>query len=70
MKIEPGCYFNPFLLKPVENSPHINHELVKEYVKIGGVRLEDDVVVLKDGCRNLTTTPKSIEEIEKMATTA
>lgn len=80
------------MLEPVKDSPHVNHELVKEYIKIGGVRLEvrsnkppfflryhtdernlffnfmkDDVVVTKDGYKNLTTVPKGIEEIEKMA---
>lgn len=38
--MEPGTYFNPFLLEPVKDSPYINHELVKDYIKIGGVRLE------------------------------
>jgi Xaa-Pro dipeptidase len=41
-------------------------ELVKEYIKVGGVRIEDDVVVTKDGYYNLTTAPSDIEEIEKL----
>lgn len=40
MQVEPGCYFNPFLLEPVKDSPYVDHDLVKEYIKIGGVRIE------------------------------
>lgn len=64
--VEPGCYFNPFLLKPIADSPYVNHELIKTYMLLGGVRIEDDVVVTKDGYRNLTTAPKSIEDIENL----
>ena len=31
------------------------------YIGIGGVRIEDLVVVTKDGCINLTTYPKELE---------
>ena len=32
----------------------------------GGVRIEDDVLVTKDGCENLTVLPTSVEEIEEV----
>ena len=33
------------------------------YLGIGGVRIEDLVVVTKDGCRNLTTFPKELSDM-------
>jgi Xaa-Pro aminopeptidase len=29
------------------------------------VRIEDDVVILKDGCKLLVDVPRTVEEIEK-----
>lgn len=40
--IEPGIYFNPFLLKPFHNSPFIDQEVLKRYMPVGGVRIEDE----------------------------
>ena len=40
--VEPGCYFNPFLLKPFKDSPYIDQEMLKKYMPVGGVRLEDE----------------------------
>jgi hypothetical protein len=31
---------------------------------IGGVRLEDDVIVTADGIENMTKCPRTVEEIE------
>jgi len=31
------------------------------YLGIGGVRIEDTVLVTSDGCENLTTFPKQFE---------
>ena len=55
--IEPGIYFIPELLAPFRSGPHasgIDWTLVDELSKFGGIRIEDDVVVGKDGVRNLT----------------
>lgn len=35
-----------------------------EYIGIGGVRLQDDVVVRKEGIENLTHVPRTIQEVE------
>jgi len=33
---------------------------------VGGVRIEDDILVTEDGHENLTTVPKQADVIEKM----
>eukprot|EP01120_Amphizonella_sp_Union-15-10_P016058 TRINITY_DN8360_c0_g1_i2.p1 TRINITY_DN8360_c0_g1~~TRINITY_DN8360_c0_g1_i2.p1 ORF type:complete len:533 (+),score=101.03 TRINITY_DN8360_c0_g1_i2:133-1599(+) len=68
LTVEPGIYFIDALLEPALNDPVLSRYLVsdkiREFMKFGGVRLEDNIIVTKDGCENLTTVPKSIAEIE------
>ena len=55
--IEPGCYFIPMLLRPFREGPraqHFNWKLIDELSPMGGIRIEDDVLVTETGCRNLT----------------
>jgi Xaa-Pro dipeptidase len=55
--IEPGIYFIEALLAPVRNGPHardVDWKLVDALAPLGGVRIEDDVVVEARGIRNLT----------------
>ncbi len=57
--IEPGIYFIDALLAPLKEGPHegaIDWALVNELAKMGGVRIEDDVVVTggAESIRNLT----------------
>jgi Xaa-Pro dipeptidase len=64
--IEPGCYFNRFLLERffLNNPLHgqfIDRGVLERYWKVGGVRIEDDILVTKDGYENLTTAPKGEE---------
>lgn len=68
--IEPGIYFNDAQL----NDPkvrkkfgkYVNWKKVDQYLSVGGVRIEDDILVTKTGHTNLTRVPKSIGEIEKV----
>lgn len=67
--IEPGIYFNPTLLG-TENK-HINYKEVSKYINIGGIRIEDTVLITSDGCQILSkfkkkTLNKEIEEIENI----
>ena len=53
LTVEPGCYFIDFIIKNALDNPelakYLNKEKIDEYMEVGGVRLEDDVVVRKDG---------------------
>ncbi len=66
MSQEPGCYFSAALMasEGVFDSPYVDQEVLKKYVGMGGVRIEDVVVVTKDGCENLTTVGREIDWIE------
>jgi Xaa-Pro dipeptidase len=55
--IEPGLYFIPMLLRPFRGNEHagrFNWTLIDELAPLGGIRIEDDVLVTADGPRNLT----------------
>ena len=71
---EPGCYFSPFLLEETLNDPlkskYINKDVLDRYWYVGGVRIEDDVLITKDGYEiftKVTKDPKEISEIVKAA---
>jgi Xaa-Pro aminopeptidase len=54
LTVEPGIY-----VRPAEGVPEAYWHI--------GIRIEDDVVVLEDGCRILTASaPKTVEEIEAL----
>jgi Xaa-Pro dipeptidase len=52
--IEPGLYFIEALLAPLRGSAEIDWKLVDALAALGGVRIEDDLVVRATGIRNLT----------------
>jgi Xaa-Pro dipeptidase len=37
---------------------------MKKYFDVGGVRIEDDILVTEDGYENLTTAPKGQELLD------
>ena len=37
---------------------------IERFKAVGGVRIEDNVAITEDGAENLTTCPKTVEEIE------
>ncbi|KAF1943932.1 hypothetical protein EJ02DRAFT_432880 [Clathrospora elynae] len=61
--VEPGIYFSVYALEhfylssPV-HSKYINIEVVERYLPVGGVRIEDDILITSKGYENLTTAPK------------
>ncbi|PGH11979.1 hypothetical protein AJ79_04566 [Helicocarpus griseus UAMH5409] len=64
--VEPGIYFSQIALdnaKP-EQTKYIDMDVVKKYMPVGGVRIEDDILVTKTGYENLTTAPKGEAMLE------
>ncbi|GAA6061268.1 hypothetical protein JCM10212_000709 [Sporobolomyces blumeae] len=68
--VEPGCYFNEHLFAPFKNSEFVNHDLLEQYKYVGGVRIEDNLLVTADGYENLTPSwlPKTVAEVEAVTT--
>lgn len=66
--VEPGVYFCRFIIEPyLKDAKHkhfIDEKVLDKYWVVGGVRIEDDVLVLEDGCESLTTVPKEVHELE------
>ncbi|KAJ3154156.1 hypothetical protein HDU86_004698 [Geranomyces michiganensis] len=70
--VEPGIYFvDPILdaaLADPNTAKFLNADVVERFRKgVGGVRIEDDVVITKTGIENLTGfIPKEIADVEKV----
>lgn len=52
--IEPGIYFIPMLLNPHRHNQQLNWKLIDDLIPLGGMRIEDNVLVKEDHCVNLT----------------
>ncbi|OIW33756.1 hypothetical protein CONLIGDRAFT_628667 [Coniochaeta ligniaria NRRL 30616] len=64
--IEPGIYFSrPYIetlfLDHPTHSRYIDRDVLEKYYPVGGVRIEDDILVTYNGYENLTTAPKGEE---------
>jgi Xaa-Pro dipeptidase len=67
--IEPGLYFNKYNLDTVylpdpTHSKHIDTEVLKRYMPVGGVRIEDDILITETGYENLTPAVKGEEMLK------
>ncbi len=67
---EPGIYFIPALIDDWRASGHcaefLNFDKLETYKDFGGIRIEDDVLITKDGCRfigkdRIPYHPKDVE---------
>ncbi|KAK4146257.1 peptidase M24, structural domain-containing protein [Dichotomopilus funicola] len=72
LTIEPGIYFcreyieGNFLSNP-SHARFIDRDVLDTYWDVGGVRIEDDILVTKDGYENLTAAPKGDAMLEEIA---
>ena len=68
---EPGIYFIPALIDQWRangtNAEYLNFDVIETYKDFGGVRIEDDILITKDGCRFLgkERIPYHIDEVEE-----
>ncbi|KAG0035750.1 hypothetical protein BGZ81_000043 [Podila clonocystis] len=67
--VEPGIYFTKFILDEAKSnaaiSKYFNWDVIEQrFSKLGGVRIEDCIVITETGVDNLTIAPKEIAEIE------
>lgn len=57
MTDEPGIYFIPALIDEWRakgiNKDFLNFDMLETYKDFGGIRIEDDILITKDGCRYL-----------------
>ncbi|MEX0593478.1 MAG: aminopeptidase P family protein [Balneolaceae bacterium] len=71
LTVEPGLYLIPALLEPAfedsEKSHWLNRKKIEPHLQTGGIRIEDNLVVTKEGAENLTTVPKDVDEIESFS---
>ena len=69
---EPGIYFIPALIekwkKEGHNAQYINFDKLESYYDFGGIRLEDDLLIMPKGARILgpARIPITVEEIENI----
>lgn len=69
LTVEPGLYFNPFLMDLWESqkkhSDFINYDALKIYRNFGGIRVEEDFFITANGSKKLGKhLPMEIDEIE------
>ena len=72
LTVEPGIYFIPELIDKWKAEKKftnfINYKKVESYRYAGGIRIEDNIVVTRNGCRVLgKPIPKTVEDVEEMA---
>lgn len=67
---EPGCYFIPALIDKWRaekmHTDFLNYDAIEAYKDFGGIRLEDDILITKEGSRFLgqKRIPLTVEEVE------
>ena len=71
LTVEPGIYFISTLIDQWNqkgmHKEFINYSLLESFNNFGGIRIEDNVLITKNGCKNLSETiPKTIEDIENI----
>ena len=67
--VEPGCYFIPELIgkwkAECKFKEYINYSKVDSYMSIGGIRIEDNVLITEKGHKVLgKAIPKTVKDVE------
>ena len=69
---EPGCYFIPALIDQWRaqgmHKEFLNYDKIETFKDFGGIRLEDDILIIPGGSRFLVDkrTPITVEEVEEI----
>lgn len=68
--IEPGIYFIPDLFEKWKKEKlfeeYLNYDEIEKYMDFGGIRMERDILIIKDGARILGEVfPRTADEIEE-----
>ena len=69
--VEPGCYFIPELIEQWKAEgkfrDFINYNKIDDYLTIGGIRIEDNVLITSNGHKILgKPIPKTVKEVESV----
>jgi Xaa-Pro dipeptidase len=69
--VEPGCYFIPELIEKWKTEgkfkEFINYNKIEGYMSIGGIRIEDNVLITEKGHKLLgKPIPKTVNEVESV----
>ncbi|KAI0405443.1 peptidase M24, structural domain-containing protein [Xylaria palmicola] len=68
--VEPGIYFCEFIIRPYLKDPkhakYIDENVLNNYWDVGGVRIEDNLLITKDSSVNLTGAVKDPDEMERI----
>ncbi|KAG1121275.1 hypothetical protein G6F42_012583 [Rhizopus arrhizus] len=68
--VEPGLYFNDVSIDlwttDPAYKPYFNMDKINQFRVVGGVRIEDTVLITRDGIENFTVVPKEVDDIEAL----
>ncbi|ETN94475.1 aminopeptidase P family protein [Zhouia amylolytica] len=69
--VEPGLYFNPFLIDKWKAegkyTDFVNYDAVEKFKTFGGIRVEEDLLITKDGSQILgKPVAKTVADVEEL----
>jgi Xaa-Pro aminopeptidase len=72
--MEPGLYFIDALIHSKDQREKLKDlvqwDKAEAHLNFGGIRIEDDLLITKDGSRSLSDVPKSISDINTIRSSA